>query len=218
MTGRLRVAVIGGGLIAQAAHLPNLRRLSGLFETVALVEPQAGVASEVASRFGVPYVYSDVSELLSAGGVDAALVCTPAATHADVTIACLDAGLHVLCEKPLCVTLADADRIVEARSHSGRVVQVGYMKRFDPAVEALYADLPSSSDSLRYVSVVAHDPEEGPYFGSGELVRSEGVGPSAGGVARLRRRPHAPRASTVALTKRLGSRSWTAISGALSIS
>jgi hypothetical protein len=72
------------------------------------------------------------------------------------------------------------------------------MKRFDPAVEALYDDLPDTTDHLRYVNVVAHDPEEGPYFGPGELVRPGGVGSPAKacyaeGVQRRRRTaPHPP--------------------------
>jgi predicted dehydrogenase len=183
MGERLRVAVVGGGLIAQAAHLPNLRGLDALFDVVALVEPRAEVAGAVARRWGIPRVHASIEELLAEGGADAALVCTPATTHADVAVACLDAGLHVLCEKPLCVTLEEADRICAARERSGRVVQVGYMKRFDPAVEALYDDLPDTTEALRYVSVVAHDPEEGPYFGDGELVRGE---PGGGAVPAAR--------------------------------
>jgi predicted dehydrogenase len=176
MGDRVRVAVIGGGLIAQAAHLPNLRRLDGLFELVALVEPRDDVAHAVARRYPIPRTHASVGALLAENDVDAVLVCTPATTHADVAVACLDAGLHVFCEKPLCVTLDEADRIVAARERSGRVMQVGYMKRFDPAVEALLDDLPGTTKRLRYISVVAHDPEDGPYFGGGEIVRGEPAG------------------------------------------
>ena len=64
----------------------------------------------------------------------------------------------------MCITLADADAIVAARDRAGRVVQVGTMKRYDPAVEAMLAELPDSAVDLRYVSVVVNDPEFEPYF------------------------------------------------------
>jgi predicted dehydrogenase len=173
----VRVAVIGGGLIAQAEHLPRLHRLEARFDLVALVEPSATVRDALARRYGIARTYADAGELLADGGVDAAVICTPAFTHADLVVDCLQAGLHVLCEKPLCITLADADRIIAARERCRRVVQVGYMKRFDPAYEALLAELPPTTAGLKYVSVVAHDPEFGPYFGEGDIVRGADLAP-----------------------------------------
>ena len=82
--------------------------------------------------------------MLAAGNLDAVVVCSPAGTHAEVVLAALDAGLHVLVEKPMCITLDDADAIITARDRAGKVVQVGTMKRYDPAVEAMLASLPSS--------------------------------------------------------------------------
>src|SRR5262249_31957280 len=87
----------------------------------------------------------------------------------------LDAGLHVFVEKPMCITLADADAIVAARDRTGLVVQVGTMKRFDPAYERMLEELPSSAAHLRYVSVVVNDPEFVPYFEPGEIVRGNDV-------------------------------------------
>ena len=69
----------------------------------------------------------------------------PERTHADVVVDALDAGCHVLVEKPLCLSVDDADRVIAARDRAGRVVQVAYMKRFDPAYEALLEDLAASS-------------------------------------------------------------------------
>jgi predicted dehydrogenase len=173
MTDRVRVAIIGGGLIAQAEHLPRLHRLTSRFDLVALVEPRAGVREALARRYGIGRSYADVAGMVADGGVDAAVICTPAFAHADLVVACLEAGLHVLCEKPLCVTLEDADRIIAARDRARRVVQVGYMKRFDPAYEALLAELPATTEGLKYLSVVAHDPEAGPFFGEGDLVHGD---------------------------------------------
>ena len=105
------------------------------------------------------------------------MICSPAQTHAEVTLAALDQGLHVFVEKPMCITLADADRIVEARERTGKVVQVGYMKRFDRAWERMLGNLPESAESLRYIRVMVHDPEFVPFFAPGEIVRGSDIPP-----------------------------------------
>ena len=172
MSDRLEVGVVGCGLIAQAVHLPNLDALGEHFRIAAIAEPRTPVREALAERYRVPLAVASVEELLQADGLDAVVVCTPAADHADTVCAVLDAGLHVFCEKPLCITLADADRVIAARDRAGRVVQVGYMKRFDPAYEAMRDDLPAGAERVRYVSVVAHDPEWLPYFLHGEILRA----------------------------------------------
>jgi predicted dehydrogenase len=139
---RVRLGIVGAGLVAQVAHLPELALLADRFDVVAVAEPDAATRAVVARRHGIRRTYASADELLEAGGLDAVLVCSPNATHAAVTLAALDAGLDVLVEKPLCLDVDDADRIVAARGD--RVVQVGYMKRFDPAYEALLADLPAA--------------------------------------------------------------------------
>jgi predicted dehydrogenase len=137
----VRLGVIGVGLAAQAVHLPLLQRLPRQFHVVALAEPAVDVRRRVAARHAIPAAYADHRSVLTAG-VDAVLVSSPDATHAAVVVDALEAGAHVLVEKPLCLTPHEAGRIVEARDRVGRVVQVGYMKRFDPAVEALLDELP----------------------------------------------------------------------------
>jgi predicted dehydrogenase len=75
----------------------------------------------------------------------------------------------------MCITVADADAIIAARDRAGKIVQVGTMKRHDPAVEALIEALPDSAADLRYVSVVVNDAEFEPYFEPGEIVRGSDV-------------------------------------------
>ena len=86
-------------------------------------------------------------------------------SHADVVVHALSAGLHVLVEKPLCLTLADVDRILAARDRAGTVVQVGYMKRFDPAVERFLGDGLDGLGRLLHVATVTHDPGLARWFG-----------------------------------------------------
>ena len=172
---RVRVAVVGAGLISQAMHLPHLARLGERFELVALVDPSATVRERVGARYGAPLCCESHLEAFDLARPDAVIVASPNGTHAEIVLAALAAGIHVFVEKPLCITLADADAIIAAREQAGRVVQVGYNNRFDPVFERLLGELPRSSDRLRYVNVLVHDPEFDPYFGPDDLVRGADV-------------------------------------------
>ena len=169
------MGVVGGGLVAQAMHLHYLAAGRDLFELTALAEPSATVREALGARYAIGGLHADFRGLLDDGGLDAIVVCSPAGTHAEVVLGALDAGLHVFVEKPMCITLADADSIITARDRTGLVVQVGTMKRFDPAYERMLEELPESADDLRYLTVVVNDPEFEPYFAPGELVRGSDV-------------------------------------------
>jgi predicted dehydrogenase len=151
--------------------------MRGRYSLTALAEPSATVREELGARYGIPGLHADYRSLLDAGDLDAIVICSPAGTHAEVVLSALEAGLHVFVEKPMCITLEDADRIVAARDAAGKVVQVGTMKRYDPSVEQMIAELPASADGLRYVSVVVYDPEFEPYFEVGDIVRGSDVAP-----------------------------------------
>jgi predicted dehydrogenase len=171
----VRVGVVGAGLVAQAEHLPYLSSLRDRFTIAAVAEPSQTVREAVGARYGVSGLHADYRGLLDAGGLDAVVVCSPAGTHAEVVLGALDAGLHVFVEKPMCITLADCDAIIAARDRVGKVVQVGTMKRYDPAVEAMMEALPPTAADIRYVSVVVNDAEFEPFFEPGEIVRGTDV-------------------------------------------
>src|SRR5213076_1750904 len=171
----VRIGVVGGGLIAQAEHLPYLSSLRDRFSVAALAEPSLTVREALGARYGIGSLSADYRSLLEEDGLDAVVVCSPHGTHAGVVLAALDAGLHVFVEKPMCITLADADAIVAARDRAEKVVQVGTMKRFDPAVEAMMEALPDSAAELRYASVAVGDPEFEPYFERGEIIRGSDI-------------------------------------------
>ena len=171
----VRVGVVGGGVVAQAMHIPNLAALPGRFTLAGLAEPSATVRDALGTRYGIPGLYPDHRALIEGGGLDAVLVASPAGTHAEVVLDALAAGLHVFVEKPMCITLEDADAMVAARDAAARVVQVGTMKRYDPAVEQMLAELPETAAELRYVSVVVNDPEFEPYFDPDDIVRGADV-------------------------------------------
>jgi predicted dehydrogenase len=167
---RVRLGVVGCGLIAQLVHLPALAALGERFAVVAVADPSPHAREAVARRPGVAAAYAAHEDLLDHGDVDAVLVASPNGTHAQVTLDALAAGAHVLVEKPLCITEADARRIVGLAAQLRRVVQVGYMKRFDLAYEALREDLRAAAD-LRLLTSSTVDP------GIGERYRPAGFVP-----------------------------------------
>jgi predicted dehydrogenase len=144
-------------LITQVAHLPVLARMGERFRVEALADPSARVRAELQARWGIPRTFPGHHGVLEHRGLDALLVCSPNATHARVVLDALEAGLDVLVEKPLCLVPADADAIVAAAHERDRVVQVGYMKRFDSSYERLLADPPSAGE-LRRVDSTTVDP------------------------------------------------------------
>jgi predicted dehydrogenase len=162
MEGRIRIGVIGAGLIAQVEHIPNLLGLPDRFEVVGVADPSATGRGFVAGHFRVP-VYPD-SDALLGQPLDAVLIAAPDFAHLPEILKALGRGLHVFCEKPLCYAPADADAIIAARDRVGKVVQVGTMKRYDPAYQACLDLLPGDAARLRYVSVEVNDPDAWPFI------------------------------------------------------
>jgi predicted dehydrogenase len=128
---RIRIGVVGCGLIAQTMHLPHLRELHERFELAALCDVSPGTLRYVGDHYGVARRHADYRDLLR-DPVEAVLVAS-ADSHGAVVVDALRAGKHVLTEKPLCFTLAEADRILAAHRAAGTVCMVAYMKRYDPA-------------------------------------------------------------------------------------
>jgi predicted dehydrogenase len=160
MSARLRIGIVGGGLIVQGQHLPNLLFLKDGFEVVGVSDPSAKARAFVERRFGVP-TFAGSEELRDRGGLDAVVIASPDFTHTREVLASLERGLHVFCEKPLCYGVEEADAIVAAGDRAG---QVGYMKRHDPAYEACLELLPEDGRGLRYVSVEVNDPDAWPFM------------------------------------------------------
>ena len=157
---RIRIGVVGAGLIGQVEHIPNLRKLSKHFELVGVADASPAMRQELEAR-GMR-AFSGYRELLDAG-IDAILVAAPDQYHAEITLTALGMGKHVFCEKPLCFSASQAEEIKAARDKAGRVVQVGYMKRFDPSYEMVLSMLPKSATDLRMISVEVQDPDSWPF-------------------------------------------------------
>lgn len=128
MTDDLRVGVVGAGMIA-GEHVGAYAATSGT-RVVAVADPVRPKAERLASRVGAEAV-ADLDAVLDAD-VDAVSICTPPATHADLAVAALEAGMHVLCEKPIARSLLDARRIVAAADVAAGLLMVGHVSRYEP--------------------------------------------------------------------------------------
>ncbi|HSU18615.1 MAG TPA: Gfo/Idh/MocA family oxidoreductase, partial [Acidobacteriaceae bacterium] len=142
----LRVAVIGAGAFGRN-HLRVYRELEGAppgNDSVALaafVEPNPELRQRSAEQYGVP-AFASVNDLLAAKlQLDAASVCVPTVHHASVASQLLRAGLDVLIEKPFAATLAEADAVLQLAASLKRIVQIGHLERFNPAVTAAVSRL-----------------------------------------------------------------------------
>lgn len=129
----LRFALVGAGFIGGV----HARELAGLDEAelVAVIDTDPAKAEALATRCGAPVTATDLDAVLRRDDVDAVSICTPTGLHADGAVAALDAGKHVVVEKPLDVTLAAADRIIDAEKRSGKTVAVISQHRFDRSSE-----------------------------------------------------------------------------------
>jgi predicted dehydrogenase len=127
----LRLAVVGVGHLGRH-HARVAASLAG-FRVVGVHDHHPGRAAEVAGEFSLP-VLADFDEV--AREAEAVVVATPTVTHAEVSRFFLDRGLHVLVEKPMTASLAEADDLVARARKAGQVLQVGHVERYNPAIEA----------------------------------------------------------------------------------
>lgn len=155
---RIRIGVVGCGLIAQMMHLPHLHELEDLYEIAAVCDVSPGVLVFVGDRYGVARRHEDWQDLLKAP-LDAVLIATPG-SHAPIALGALRAGMHVLTEKPMCYTLREADELVDAVARAGLTFMVAYMKRYDPGYRYALSVLPGMLRDLRYVQVTVFHPSE----------------------------------------------------------
>jgi predicted dehydrogenase len=172
---RLRVGLFGAGLVGQAAHAPTLSDERSRFEFVVVADPSTSVREAIAARYDIPYTCATLEEALALG-LDAVVIAVPDPAHVSAVLTALRAGAHVFCEKPLTLSLAECDAILAARGD--RVVQCGYMKLYDPAVERMVERLTEDPGELAYLSVEVNDPDQAPFVDHLGLVIGRDV-PSA---------------------------------------
>jgi predicted dehydrogenase len=142
------------GEVAQTVHLPILEALTDRYETTAICDVSPTLLRVIGDRYGIPEEarYADYRELVTRDDVDAVLVLNSDEYHADCVIAACNAGKDVLVEKPMCLTMSEAEAIVRARDEAGVRVMVAYMRRFAPAFVEAVAEV-KRWERINYVRV-----------------------------------------------------------------
>lgn len=128
---KLKVGIIGCGGIANGKHMPSLAKLDNV-EMVAFCDIIEEKAKEAAEKFGTDNAkyYTDYKDLLSDKSIDVIHVCTPNKSHSFITVDALEAGKHVMCEKPMAKTTEEAKAMLEAAKRTGKKLTIGYQNRF----------------------------------------------------------------------------------------
>ena len=156
-----RVGIIGAGAIAMHGHIPGIKKHAD-GQVVAVCDTNKTRADALAQAHGVATVYTDWRQLIADPTIDAVTVALPNALHAEVTIAALNAGKHVLCEKPLAMTVAQGEEMVAAAHKHGRVLAINMSNR--PRYEVQYMRSKVAAGDLGTVT-----------YATGRMIRRNGI-------------------------------------------
>jgi predicted dehydrogenase len=151
-TKTLRAGVIGCGEIGQRGHIPGLKAAG--VDVIAVCDSNLSRAKETAEKNNIANAYGHFGELLADDDIDLVTIGLPNALHAPVTISALQAGKHVLCEKPMSITSADAAAMIEASQRAGKLLSINQHMRFDGTSLAMRDAVASGSFGQVYLTDV----------------------------------------------------------------
>ena len=134
-----QAGIIGCGGIAHQKHFPALSKVTDRVELVAFCDIIPERAESSAKEYGAPgaRVYTDYHDLLAEPDIDIVYVLTPNVAHCEISVAALEAGKNVMCEKPMAATVQDAQRMMDAWKKSGKLFTIGYQNRYRPDSQTL---------------------------------------------------------------------------------
>ena len=147
----MKICLAGAGAFG-VKHLEALARIDGV-EVVSLVGRVLAPTQEVARKFGIPHVATDLAAGLARPGVDAVILATPTQLHASQAIECLDAGKHVQVEIPLADTLAGAEAVARRQRETGLVAMVGHTRRFNPSHQWVHRRIVAGELAIQQMDV-----------------------------------------------------------------
>ncbi|KQP18194.1 Gfo/Idh/MocA family oxidoreductase [Pseudorhodoferax sp. Leaf267] len=151
MTKTIKVALAGAGAFG-IKHLDGIKNIDGV-EVVSLISRDLEKTREVADKYGIQHVTTDLADSLALQEVDAVILCTPTQMHASQTIACLKAGKHVQVEIPLADSLKDADEVVALAKQSGLVAMCGHTRRFNPSHQYVHNKIKAGEFNIQQMDV-----------------------------------------------------------------
>ena len=147
----IKVALAGAGAFG-IKHLDGIKNIDGV-EVVSLISRDLEKTRQVAARYGIAHVTTDLNDSLALNEVDAVILCTPTQMHASQTIACLKAGKHVQVEIPLADTLKGAQDVVALANGSGLVAMCGHTRRFNPSHQYVYKEITAGRFNIQQMDV-----------------------------------------------------------------
>ena len=151
MSKTIKVALAGAGAFG-IKHLDGIRNIDGV-EVVSLISRELDKTKEVAAKYGIGHVTTDLADSLALPEVDAVILCTPTQMHASQTIACLQAGKHVQVEIPLCDVLADGEQAVALAKQGGLVAMCGHTRRFNPSHQWVHHKITAGQFNIQQMDV-----------------------------------------------------------------
>ncbi|HEY5120131.1 MAG TPA: Gfo/Idh/MocA family oxidoreductase [Acidimicrobiales bacterium] len=173
MSTKLRVGVVGVGVIGQVMHLHFLRELKDRYEIAAICDLSVVAGRACAEEYGVTQVFTDWREMITAP-LDAIFILT-SGSHAPIAIEAVRAGLHVFTEKPMCFSVAEGAEMVAEAEKADVALMVGYPKRYDPAFLRFKEEVAKLSGP-RLLRVTTTESPFVPYVSHYPMVRADDVG------------------------------------------
>ena len=147
----IKVALAGAGAFG-IKHLDGIQNIDGV-EVISLVSRDLEKTKEVAGKYGIGHVTTDLAESLALKEVDAVILCTPTQMHADQTLACLKAGKHVQVEIPLADSLKGAEAVVALQKQTGLVAMCGHTRRFNPSHQYVHNQIQAGEFNIQQMDV-----------------------------------------------------------------
>jgi len=151
MSKTIRVALAGAGAFG-TKHLDAIRLIEGV-EVVSVVGRELDKTREVAAKYGIGHVTTDLAESLVRKDVDAVILATPTQMHASQAIACMQAGKHVQVEIPLADSLKDAEEVVAVQTRTGLVAMCGHTRRFNPSHQWVHRKIEAGELKVQQMDV-----------------------------------------------------------------
>lgn len=147
----IRVALAGAGAFG-IKHLDCIKNIDGV-EVVSLISRELGKTKEVAARYGITHVSTELEDSLALPEVDAVILCTPTQMHAAQSIACMKAGKHVQVEIPLCDMLAAGEEVAQVQRETGLVAMCGHTRRFNPSHQFVHKKIKAGEFNIQQMDV-----------------------------------------------------------------
>jgi 2-hydroxy-4-carboxymuconate semialdehyde hemiacetal dehydrogenase len=147
----IKVALAGAGAFG-IKHLDGIKLIDGV-EVVSLIGRELDKTQEVADKYGIAHVTTDLQASLAIKEVDAVILCTPTQMHASQALACMQAGKHVQVEIPLCDVLKDGQQVVAMQKQTGLVAMCGHTRRFNPSHQFVHQQIQSGQLNIYQMDV-----------------------------------------------------------------